>query len=212
MLQAEENSHGRGLPIEQRPVFFAPTGMRVSLPFHHLSFIFLVRLLGYQPTDNTRSRGQSLLGGDEDEREARRLFRNELALGPSSDNAASSSRIVRRGYGGSRSLGRALHALAAPPPQDTMNARRVHFPARMGLESVSLVLFLSFFHACLLFFSFSLPFSCFSLFVHVCLFLSCLLITLLWLQRMEFLAALEMALEQYPVGLQLAHLDRDFNE
>lgn len=135
MLQAEENSHGRGLPIEQRPVFFAPTGMR------------------------------SLLGGDEDEREARRLFRNELALGAMSDNAASSSRIVRRGYGGSRTSGRALHALAAPPPQDTMNARRVHFPARMGLES-----------------------------------------------RMEFLAALEMALEQYPVGLQLAHLDRDFNE
>ena len=32
-------------------------------------------------------------------------------------------------------------------------------------------------------------------------------------QRMEFLAALEMAFqEQVPVGLQLAHVDRDFNE
>jgi len=30
MLQAEENSNGRGLPIEQRPVFFARAGMRVS--------------------------------------------------------------------------------------------------------------------------------------------------------------------------------------
>lgn len=32
-------------------------------------------------------------------------------------------------------------------------------------------------------------------------------------QRLEFLAALEMAFqEQLPIGLQLAHVDRDFNE
>lgn len=31
MLQDEENSHGRrALPIEQRPVLFAPAGMQVS--------------------------------------------------------------------------------------------------------------------------------------------------------------------------------------
>lgn len=46
--------------------------------------------------------------------------------------------------------------------------------------------------------------SLFSVLVHQCF--------VLCFQRMEFLAALEMALEQYPVGLQLAHVDRDFNE
>jgi len=77
-----------------------------------------------------------LLGGDEDERDARRLFRNELAQGLVSDNVASSSRIVRRGYGRNSALSRPLNGLSAPTP-DIMNARRVQFPARMGLESVS---------------------------------------------------------------------------
>lgn len=31
MLQDEENSHGLWLPLEQRPVFFAPPGLLVSL-------------------------------------------------------------------------------------------------------------------------------------------------------------------------------------
>lgn len=77
-----------------------------------------------------------MLGGDEDEREARRLFRNELAQGHVSDNVASSSRIVRRGYGRNSALSRTPNALSTPTP-DIMHARRVQFPARMGLESVS---------------------------------------------------------------------------
>lgn len=76
-----------------------------------------------------------MLGGDEDEREAQRLFRTELLQGPLSDNVASSSRIVRRGYGRNSALSRTLNSLSAQTP-DIMNARRVQFPARMGLESV----------------------------------------------------------------------------
>ncbi|KAG0613353.1 hypothetical protein M758_6G096800 [Ceratodon purpureus] len=136
LLQAQENSHGRGLPIEQRPVFFAPSGMR------------------------------ALLGGDDDEREALRLFRNELAQGHVPDNAASSSRIVRRAYGRNNALGRSLNSQSAPT-RDIMNTpRHFQFPASMGLD-----------------------------------------------RRMDVLAALEMAFQdQVPVGFQLAHVDRDFNE
>uniref|UniRef100_A0A7I4D6D7 RING-type domain-containing protein n=1 Tax=Physcomitrium patens TaxID=3218 RepID=A0A7I4D6D7_PHYPA len=133
MLQDEENSHGLWLPLEQRPVFFAPPGLLANE--HH--------------------------------REARRLFRNELAQGSAgvADNVASGSRVGRRGLRRNSALGRMLNAHSAPTP-DHMLDRRIPFPSSMGLES-----------------------------------------------RMEFLAALEMAFqEQLPVGLQLAHLDRDFNE
>lgn len=135
LLQAQENSDGRGFPIERRPVFFAPSGMR------------------------------ALLGADDDEWEARRLFQNELAQSPVADNAASTSRIVRRAYGRNNALSRTLDAQSSPT-RDIMNAGHFQFPASMGLD-----------------------------------------------RRADVLAALEMAFQdQVPVGLQLAHVDRDFNE
>lgn len=43
---------------------------------------------------------------------------------------------MRRGYGRNNALGRMLSAQSAATPE-MMNARRVQFPARMGLERVS---------------------------------------------------------------------------